>query len=309
MPPASEHTPLVQTVIVTPARPRYSHSYIRRFCTIALGLSLCVLLLLFLVPGRWPSGTQEEQNWTSAFRSVKAHKLWPSKKAVGLAELEKILLETPSEKKTQEWSQYYTSGPHLAGKNLSQAEWTRDLWQGFGVSANVVAYDVYINYPVSHRLALLESAKTSGATVGNHAGHHYDIKYECKLQEDVLEEDPTSGLDDRIPTFHGYSATGNVTGQFVYVNFGTFWDFQDLVAAAVPLEGKIALAKYGRGFRGLKVRRAEQLGMIGIVMYSDPQEDGEMTELNGHKAYPDGPARNPSSVQRGSVQFLSTCKT
>jgi N-acetylated-alpha-linked acidic dipeptidase len=30
-----------------------------------------------------------------------------------------------------------------------------------------------------------------------------------------------------------------------------------------------------------------------------------MTELNGYKPYPNGPARNPSSVQRGSVQYLS----
>jgi len=32
---------------------------------------------------------------------------------------------------------------------------------------------------------------------------------------------------------------------------------------------------------------------------------GNVTELNGYKAYPDGPARNKNSVQRGSVQFLS----
>lgn len=30
-----------------------------------------------------------------------------------------------------------------------------------------------------------------------------------------------------------------------------------------------------------------------------------MTEANGHLPYPDGPARNPSSVQRGSVMYLS----
>ena len=69
---------------------------------------------------------------------------------------------------------------------------------------------------------------------------------------------------------------------------------------------KIALAKYGVIFRGLKVKRAQELGMVGVVMYSDPQEDGEVTEENGYKTYPDGPARNPSSVQRGSTQYIST---
>ena len=131
------------------------------------------------------------------------------------------------------------------------------------------------------------------------------VKYECSLEEDILDADPTTGLIDRIPTFHGYSASGNVTAPYVYVNFGTFQDFEDLIAANISLKGKIALAKYGHNFRGLKTKRAEELGMVGIVMYSDPQEDGEITEQNGYKTYPDGPARNPSSVQRGSTQYLS----
>jgi len=153
---------------------------------------------------------------------------------------------------------------------------------------------VYINYPLDHRLALLEDGKVS---------------FEATLEEDVLEEDPTTGLEDRIPTFHGYSASGNVTAQYVFVNYGTYQDFEDLRDAGVDLKGKIALAKYGAIFRGLKVKRASELGMVGAVIYSDPGDDGEVTEVNGHEAYPDGPARNPSSVQRGSVQYLSKSRS
>lgn len=46
--------------------------------------------------------------------------------------------------------------------------------------------------------------------------------------------------------------------------------------------------------------------MIGAILFTDPADDGNVTVDNGYTAYPDGPARNPSSVQRGSVQFLST---
>lgn len=120
-----------------------------------------------------------------------------------------------------------------------------------------------------------------------------------------MEDDPTTSLEDRIPTFHGYSASGNVTAPFVYVNYGTYRDFEDLVEAGIELKGKIAIAKYGGIFRGLKVKRAQELGMVATVIYSDPGDDGEYTEENGYKLYPEGPARNPSSVQRGSVQFLS----
>ena len=83
-------------------------------------------------------------------------------------------------------------------------------------------------------------------------------------------------------------------------------DYQRLVDLGINLKGKIALAKYGGTFRGLKVKYAQEQGMIGVLMYSDPGDDGEITEANGYAAYPAGPARNPSSVQRGSVMSLAT---
>ena len=211
-------------------------------------------------------------------------------------------METPKPEKAREWQQYYTAGPHLAGKNLSQAEWTRDKWEEFGVESGIVAYDIYINYPLGHRLALLEKFGEANVAV---AEDEYKVKYECSMEEDILSEDPTTGLENRVPTFHGYSATGNVTARYVYVNFGTYYDFEDLQQANVSLEGNIAIAKYGLIFRGLKVKRAQELGMVGVVLYTDPQEDGEITEANGYKTYPNGPAREPSSVERGSAQFLS----
>jgi N-acetylated-alpha-linked acidic dipeptidase len=71
-------------------------------------------------------------------------------------------------------------------------------------------------------------------------------------------------------------------------------------------EPTIVLVKYGKVFRGLKVKAAQEAGAIGCLIYSDPGDDGEKTIKNGHMPYPKGPARQPSSVQRGSVQFLSS---
>lgn len=47
---------------------------------------------------------------------------WPGCKHrnVTYEKLREILLSTPSSEKAEEWSRYYTSGPHLAGKNISQ---------------------------------------------------------------------------------------------------------------------------------------------------------------------------------------------
>lgn len=282
-----ERTPLITTVRIAPPRQRYTHNIVRRFCTVALGSSLIALVVVFLLP--------------VAFLPHHRHRRphHPHDSAITYSELQTILLETPKEEKAQEWSKYYTAGPHLAGKNYSQVLWTQERWEEFGIKADIVAYDVYINYPLGHRLALYEKKKTKGEV------ESWKVNFEASLEEDVLEEDTTTGLDNRIPTFHGYSASGNVTAPYVYVNYGTYQDFEDLVKANISLAGKIAIAKYGGIFRGLKVKRAQDLGMIGCVIFTDPGDDGLVTDEDGVDLYPDGPGRNPSSVQRGSTQFLS----
>lgn len=130
--------------------------------------------------------------------------------------------------------------------------------------------------------------------------------WEATLKEDALPEDDVTNWPDSIPTFHGYSATGDAEAEYVYVGRGQKVDFERLDALGVSVEGKIALARYGGPFRGLKVKNAQERGAIGVVIFTDTADDGNITEANGYAAYPHGPARNPSSVQRGSVQFLST---
>lgn len=304
-----ERTPLIATNPVGLQRRRYPHSVARRFCTIALTSTLIWILFTWVVtailgPGRehyhrhrGPGHGRDHGEWS-----------WPGHKnrRLGNEDLRKLLLETPSSELAEEWSRYYTSGPHLAGQNYSQAEWTRDKWNSWGIDSSIVAYDVYLNRPVDHRLALLENAGGLGLDgAQSSVKPTWKVKFEASLKEDIIDEDPTTALNNAIPTFHGYSASGNVTGQFVYVNYGTYQDYEDLLKANVPLKGKIAIARYGGIFRGLKVKRAQDLGMIAAVLYSDPGDDGPFTDEKGVKQYPKGPARQASSVQRGSVQFLS----
>lgn len=310
-----ERTPLLSTVVVVARPPRYPHSTLRRFCTISLSTTLLAVLIFYIFTVPWIPGDQSDRGLSAylPWSSPLPHDAWPLSEGLPYRELEEILLTIPDEAKARQSSHYYTSGPHLAGKNRSQAVWTKERWEEFGIDhVEIVAYDVYLNYPIDHRLALLETdsnIQDEPRNAGEEAVFGQDesrVLYECSLEEDVLEQDGTSGLEDRIPTFHGYSANGNVTGQFVYVNYGSYWDFEDLVKANVSLEGKIAIARYEHVFRGLKVKRAAELGMTGVVLYNDPRDDGNITVANGYKAYPDGPARNPSSVQRGSVSSIST---
>ncbi|KAF2237272.1 Zn-dependent exopeptidase [Viridothelium virens] len=313
---ANERTPLIAVVHVAPPRQRYPHQTLRRFCTIALttipiAVIIAILVLFFLGFGADDFFDEHPHRRPQAPYpppSISLSDISGTSTGLSYEDLQQILLDTPQEKKIREWSQYYTAGPHLAGQNRSLATWTQELWQGFGIAdSRVVAYDTYLNYPLGHRLALLEKGKETAEDPPNtpKTSDEWTVKFEATLEEDVLDEDSSTGLPDRIPTFHGYSANGNVTAPYVFVNYGTYQDFEDLQKAGIPLEGKIALAKYGAIFRGLKLKRASEFGMIGAVLYSDPGDDGEVTEKNGYKSYPEGPARHPSSVQRGSTQFLS----
>ncbi|KAF2994057.1 hypothetical protein E8E13_001770 [Curvularia kusanoi] len=228
-------------------------------------------------------------------RAFKQHALGHVKRQASFPPMldanEQILMNSFDNTSISTWSYYYTHGDHIAGRNETMAQWTADKWASYGFTSRLDEYYVFLNYPVSHSLVL---TYPNGST------------YTPTLKEAVLKEDPTTSYPDSISTFHGYSFTGNASAEYVYVGRGQQVDFERLKALGVELEGKIALAKYGGPFRGLKVKNAQDHGMVGTVIFTDPGDDGNMTEAKGQLAYPNGPARNPTTVQRGSVQFLST---
>ncbi|GME48237.1 putative glutamate carboxypeptidase protein [Neofusicoccum parvum] len=207
-----------------------------------------------------------------------------------LSDTEAVLVNSFDNTTIDQWSYYYTHGLHIAGTNESQAQWTADQWSSFGVPSSLAEYWTLLNYPVSQSVSV---------------GFANGSSYAATLIEEVLVEDEVTSYPNSVPAFHGLSWSGNASAEYVYVGRGQQVDFDRLEVLGVPLEGKIALAKYGGPFRGLKVKNAQEHGMIGIVIFTDPGDDGNITEANGYAAYPDGPARNPTSIQRGSVQFLS----
>ena len=68
----------------------------------------------------------------------------------------------------------------------------------------------------------------------------------------------------------------------------------------ISVKGKIVIARYGEGWRGLKPKLAQDHGAIGCLIYSDPADDGYSVGL----PYPEGPARPPHGIQRGSVMDM-----
>jgi N-acetylated-alpha-linked acidic dipeptidase len=64
--------------------------------------------------------------------------------------------------------------------------------------------------------------------------------------------------------------------------------------------GKIVLVRYGGSFRGVKAQQGELRGAKGLIIYSDPEDDGFVQG----PVYPDGPWRPADGIQRGSIDHL-----
>jgi len=100
--------------------------------------------------------------------------------------------------------------------------------------------------------------------------------------------------------FNGMSPSGDAEAEVVYANYGSPADFDKLKQMNVDVRGKIVIVRYGENFRGVKAFVAQERGAAGVIIYSDPKDDGYYRG----DAYPNGPWRPASGVQRGSVGFM-----
>ncbi|KAG0177169.1 hypothetical protein DFQ28_007695 [Apophysomyces sp. BC1034] len=204
-----------------------------------------------------------------------------------------LIREIPSSDHIREFFHTYASQSHIAGTDRDKelAEWTRDKFIEFGVTdTKIETYWPWLNYPKSRRVAIVSPP---------------DLAFEASLKEDPVEEDPSSNRPDAPPTFHGYSGDGNVTGPLVYVNYGRLVDFKKLASQGLNLTQTVALVRYGKVSRGTKVMLAEKYGCAGVLIYSDPIDDGPINKSAPAESFPDGPWRSSSSVQRGTVHYLA----
>jgi N-acetylated-alpha-linked acidic dipeptidase len=125
--------------------------------------------------------------------------------------------------------------------------------------------------------------------------------YKALLKEPALKEDATSGQEaEQLPTYNAWSADGDVTGDLVFVNYGLPEDYEKLALLGIDVKGKIVIAKYGRSWRGIKPKVAQEHGALGCIIYSDPKDDGYVQG----DVYPKGAYKNEYGVQRGSIMDM-----
>jgi len=203
------------------------------------------------------------------------------------AAIEQKFLAVPNAKLAGEELKTLTSEPHMAStpEDRKTAEFVAQKFRAAGLETEIVPYRVLMNQPKSVKVEAFDAAGKplmSGPTPEHAQGDPYD-------------NDPRV-----VMPFNGSSGSGNVTGEVVYANYGRLEDFDELEKQHIDLHGKIVIVRYGANFRGVKVYIAEKRGAAGVLIYSDPQDDGYYKG----DPYPLGPWRPESGVQRGSVQFL-----
>lgn len=177
-----------------------------------------------------------------------------------------------------------TRRPHIAGSAASMevADTVRKAFVDLGLETEVREYLVLLSTPKSIAAEITAPGREALA-----------------VDEAPSDTDPDSKHRELGPGFIAYSASGTVTAPVVYVNYGLPADYARLDAANVDVRGRIVIARYARSHRAVKIHTAQVRGAAGIIIYSDPADDGFARGLT----WPEGPWRAGFQNQRGNGKY------
>jgi N-acetylated-alpha-linked acidic dipeptidase len=177
-----------------------------------------------------------------------------------------------------------TKQPHLAGTPASNAvtDYLRKTLNDAGLDVDVFEYRAYLSFPKSIAVDLIAP-----------------VAQALRVTEPPNDLDPDTKRPDLLPGFVAYSASGDVAASIVYVNYGLPADYAQLAARGVDVRGKLVIARYGRSHRAVKVHTAEHAGAAGVLLYSDPADDG----FARGETWPRGYWRTENLLQRGNAKY------
>jgi N-acetylated-alpha-linked acidic dipeptidase len=181
------------------------------------------------------------------------------------------------------WMKRLTARPHHVGSpyDKENAAFLESLFRSFGFETRIEEFTVLFPVPKTRLVELVAPTR-----------------FTAKLVEPPMAEDATSSqVSEQLPVYNAYSIDGDVTADVVYVNYGVPKDYEELEARGIDVKGKIALARYGGSWRGIKPKVAAEHGAVGCLIYSDPKDDGYFQG----DVYPKGAFRSDYGAQRGSV--------
>ncbi|HEY0785159.1 MAG TPA: transferrin receptor-like dimerization domain-containing protein [Acidobacteriaceae bacterium] len=207
--------------------------------------------------------------------------------AAAQARVDRDFMAVPDARLAGEALKALTAAPHIAGskEDYATALYVAEKFRAAGLETKITPYRVWLNLP--GRVSLEARDGAGKVLMTGPTPEH--------VEGDRFEDDPRV-----TPGFNGSSASGDVTAPVVYANYGRPEDFDHLDALGIGVRGKIVLVRYGSNFRGVKAFIAEQRGAKAVLIYSDPADDGYYRG----EAYPKGPYRPDTGIQRGSIQYM-----
>ena len=185
-----------------------------------------------------------------------------------------------------EWLKAMSSAPNQVGSShdKANADYMLGLFRSWGWDAHIETFQVLYPTPIETTVELV-------------APEHIGLGGQ---EPSVAGDDTSTNTKDALPPYVAYQGDGDVTADLVYVNFGMPDDYKALASRGIDVRGKIVIARYGVGWRGLKPLLAQWHGAAGCIIYSDPAQDGYAQD----DVYPKGGMRPPFAVQRGSVMDM-----
>ncbi|XP_044976998.1 probable glutamate carboxypeptidase LAMP1 [Hordeum vulgare subsp. vulgare] len=180
-----------------------------------------------------------------------------------------------------------TLHPHVAGTkaNSLTAAYVLHAFSSLSIPAHITPYSVLLSYPVHRSLSLSAGPGRAAKPFS--------------LTQDTYPNDPYAVAAAEVtPTFFAYSASGSVSAEAVYANYGREEDFAHLASRGVDVAGKVALARYGRIHCEDIVHNARAAGAAAALVYPDPLEYGGPA---GEGTFPNSRWLPPSGVQVGSL--------
>ena len=174
-----------------------------------------------------------------------------------------------------------------SARDRELAEWTRAHFERSGLDeVAITTHDVLLPWPEEVSVEMTAPRPWRAA-----------------MREEPIAGDPHTRVEHADPgiPYHAYSASGDITAPVVYAGNGQPEDYDWLTTRGIDVRGKIVLVRYSvpYSYRGFKALTAEQRGAAGILIYSDPIDDGP----GRGKAYPDGPWGPGSHIQRGGIAY------
>jgi len=234
-------------------------------------LALGLLLFLLSGPAAVPAGSERLRGFTP-------------ERSAWQREYERRLAELPKPAECDALLRQLTREPHVAGTpgNERVAQFIAEEFRKAGLEVSTPKYDVLLSYPKKAQLEIVGEP---------------DVR--LARTEEPVPSDPDTAIAEDLPPWNGYAPSSDITAEVVYVNRGSAEDYDRLARMNVDVRGKIVLARYFGGYRGGKSLEGEKRGVAGILVFSDPIDDGWYRG----EVYPPGPWGPASHFQRGATVY------